>query len=99
VKPICVKCQRFYRCKKTGLYFIEGMPDSNDTPPGTRFDSEWKPYKLWSGDLWQCQGCGHEVISGVGRNPVLEHYEPGFAELLERVEQAQGAPTFKVNDC
>jgi len=54
----------------------------------------WKPYKLWSGDKWRCEGCGAEVISGVGFNPVAEHYQPDFAERA-----AQLGADFQVNDC
>ncbi len=26
MKPICVPCQRFFRCTKNGYYFLEMMP-------------------------------------------------------------------------
>jgi len=94
MKPICVLCQRFYRVKKNGVWFIEGMPRYNGAPSGTAEPDSWRPYKLWHGDLWECQGCGHETISGVGRNPVSIQHEPDFAEWLKRT-----LPLIQVNDC
>jgi hypothetical protein len=92
MKPICVPCQRFYRPKKNGFPFIEGMPIDNLTPPGTAAPHEWKPYKLWMGDKWACEGCGHELVVGVG--PIAEHYQPDFAERVERY-----GIELQVNDC
>jgi hypothetical protein len=62
--PICVPCQRFYRPEKNGYTFLEGMPIAN-APPGKEYAHAWKPYKLWRGDLWKCEGCGHLTIAGV----------------------------------
>lgn len=95
VKPICCACRRFYRPERTGLSFIEGMPQRSDTPPGLGArESEWVPYKLWSGDVWKCPGCGHELISGTGSIPIAVVHEDGFAEKVK----LHGA-TFQVNDC
>lgn len=84
MKPICVRCRRFYRMKKGGFYFIEGMPN----------DADWQDYKLWVGDLWHCLGCGNEIISGVGLQPLSERHHQDFEEVKERV----GA-TIRINDC
>jgi hypothetical protein len=94
LKPICVKCQRFYRMKKSGFSFMEGMPLDNSTPAGTENPDAWTPYKLWSGDLWECRGCGHQLISGVGSSPISEHYKPDFQEVVKRY-----IATYQVNDC
>lgn len=95
MKPICVKCQRFYRAKKNGFYFIEGMPTTDEALPGTEAPHHWTPYKIWTGDLWECLGCGHELVSGVGRAPVGEHYQPDFSERVARLNADQ----LQVNDC
>ena len=97
MKPICVKCQRFYRARKNGYYFIEGMPRAGvkRALPGTEAPEQWQPYKVWVGDLWACEGCGHELISGVGRGPVAEHYQTDFASTVERLTADQ----LQVNDC
>lgn len=92
MKPICVKCSRFYKPKKNGKWFIEGMPKSNHAPPGVGFPELWTPYKLWTGDLWECPECGNEIIVGVPQVPISEHYEPEFAELSKRAD-------YQVNDC
>ncbi len=95
MKPVCVKCQRFFRPKKNGVYFIEGMPVINEPAiAGTSHPEHWKPYKLWAGDEWECIGCGATIISGVGFNPVSEHYKPEFGRLKEQLNA-----TLQVNDC
>jgi hypothetical protein len=94
LKPICVPCQRFYRPKKNGFYFVEGMPLMNKAEPGKRDANLWGPYKLWCGDLWVCEGCGHEIVVGVGRNPLAEHYQPDFAAHVESFNAK-----LQVNDC
>jgi hypothetical protein len=94
MKPICVKCKRFYRAKKNGYYFIEAMPLENQAEPGTSDEASWTPYKLWSGDLWECQGCGHQLVSGVGSGPIAEHYQKGFPDAVQRY-----GPELQINDC
>lgn len=97
MKPICVKCQRFYRPKQNGVMFTEMMPigGAGINPPGTEAPEQWTPYKIWRGDLWHCLGCGHELISGVAYDPISEHYMPQFQETAE----ALGADKIKINDC
>lgn len=94
LNPICVKCHRFYRAKKNGFYFVEGMPIGNRAEPGIENDAKWENYKLWSGDLWECQGCGHLLIEGVGNQPIAEHYQPDFVKWV-----ASCKAYFRVNDC
>jgi hypothetical protein len=95
MKPICVPCRRFYRPTKSGYYFIEGMPSTSDALPGTAAPEQWRPYKLWCGDLWTCEGCGAQAVVGAGRGPVAEHYQPDFDEKCARL----GADQLQVNDC
>jgi hypothetical protein len=95
MKPICVPCGRFYRLKRSGYYFIEGMPKFRDAEPGHGQPSFWQPYKVWSGDLWHCPGCNHEIIHGTGRGPISEHYKPDFAQCVATLHADQ----FTVNDC
>lgn len=94
MKPICKPCQRFFRPEKNGFYFIEGMPIGDKVAPGTSQPDKWKPYKLWIGDLWKCQGCGTEIIVGVPAMHISEHYMTDFDERV----QAFGAK-YQVNDC
>jgi hypothetical protein len=95
MKPVCVCCQRFYRVKKNGYYFIEAMPLNAKAPPGVESPSSWVPYKLWSGDLWECEGCGSRIVNGVGQSPVAEHYHADFLDWV----QSLGADQLQVNDC
>lgn len=81
MKPICVACGRFYRVQRNGARFVEMMPADGirHAEAGVGHPEQWTPYKLWAGDLWRCEGCGHELISGVAREPIAEHYQPNFA--------------------
>jgi hypothetical protein len=72
MRPVCVPCGRIMVVKKNGFAFIETM----------RVAEEQHPYKLWVGDLMECQSCGAEVISGVGDNPIAEHYQSSFVSLV-----------------
>jgi hypothetical protein len=95
LKPICVKCRRFYRPLKNGLYFREGMAAGvQRADPGIENDAQWTDYKLWSGDLWRCLGCGSQIIVGVGLRPIAEHYQDGFKEAV-----AASNAVIRVNDC
>lgn len=101
MKPICVPCRRFFRMRKSGFYFVEGMPigegsgENGRVLPGTAEPGKWKPYKLWVGDRWECEGCGTIILSGFGAGPISEHYEKDFDQMVERT----GASQFQVNDC
>lgn len=95
LKPICVKCHRFFRPKKTGYYFIEGMPVGTDVKPGNAEPDKWIPYKIWCGDLWECQGCGATIISGSGIRSVRDQHHDDFKEMMISL----GARQFQVNDC
>lgn len=96
LKPICVPCQRFFRPKENGVYFLEGMPLGGliPSPPGTLAPERWKPYKLWSGDKWACPDCNAEIIVGVGVAPIAIQHEKDFAETVRKF----GA-IYQVNDC
>jgi len=94
MKPICVKCQRFYRIERNGTPFVENMPTSPAVPAGTERPDLWTAYKLWLGDLWKCEGCGSQIIVGTGADPVAEHFEPDFA-FMRNLHGAE----IQVNDC
>jgi hypothetical protein len=82
--------------KKGGFYFTEGMPKGGIRPePGITDPDAWKPYKIWSSDLWECQGCGAEILSGFGLSPISIQHMEGFEKERERI----GADQFQVNDC
>lgn len=97
-KPICVPCQRFFRPKKNGCYFIEAMPigtaDGHRVLPGKAEPENWKPYKLWCGDLHECQGCGAQIVVGHANSPISEHYMAGFEDEVKARKV-----TLTVNDC
>lgn len=95
MRPVCVPCQRFFRCIKTGFYFTEGMPKVSNAAPGTSEPEKWQPYKLWSGDKFECEGCGAVILSGFGQLPIRIQHQPDFVG----VAQSLGADKFQVNDC
>lgn len=94
MKPICTPCQRFFRPLKNGKPFIEGYPTHNEAEPGTVEPDSWRPYKLWMGDEWVCHGCGATIIVGCGSQPIAEHYQKDFTEIVEKFQ-----PKLQVNDC
>jgi len=96
LKPVCVPCQRFFRCIKTGFYFMEGMPKGPERPaPGTAQPERWRPYKLWSSDKFRCGSCGAEILSGFGRSPIAIQHGGDFHTLARQL----GADQYQVNDC
>lgn len=97
MKPVCVRCRRFFRMTKSGFYFIEGMPRPGEQRPaaGTSEPEKWQPYKVWVADKWECEGCGAMILSGFGSQPLAEHYQHGFAETVARTNADQ----LQVNDC
>jgi hypothetical protein len=94
LKPICVPCQRFFKPETTGFSFVEAKPIKNFALPGTADPAAWVPYKLWRGDLWKCQGCGSEIVVGVGNGPVSQDYLPTFNDDIVKHESK-----LQVNDC
>lgn len=99
MKIVCIKCKRFFKPLKNGVYTLEQMPMGRDTRPrpGTLDEHLWNPYKLWRADLLQCEGCENKVVSGFACQAMLEHFEPEFNEVLKEV---RGSPyLFTVNDC
>jgi hypothetical protein len=97
LKPICVQCCRFFRPAKNGFYFVEGMqkPGVVKAARGTAEPEKWTPCKLWSGDKWRCDGCGTEIVAGVGLSPIKERHHPDFQETIEAFNALQ----LQVNDC
>ena len=93
-KPVCVPCQRFFRPKKNGFSWVEGMPVGNNALPGSIEPEKWKPYKLWNSDLWECQGCGTQIVAGHGSQALSIQHEEDFAEQV-----ASHGATLQVNDC
>lgn len=96
VKPVCVPCQRFFRPKRNGQALLEGMPHGPGSgEPGTSSPESWLPYKLWIGDLWECPGCGAQIVVGIIGDRLAEHYETDFKKYLEMY----ASTLVKVNDC
>lgn len=103
MKPICIPCQRFFRCKKNDFPFIECMPITVANPAdmsapalesGAASEVLWTPYKLWNGDKWECEGCGAQIVVGVAQRPIAEHYQPEFQKYVDAIK-----PQLQVNDC
>jgi len=73
---VCVKCNRQMRPKKNGFEFVE-LARMNS------FDDDQSPYKVWSGDLWECQDCGQQIIHTDPRQqPISEHFKTDFDDHL-----------------
>ena len=69
---VCVPCGAFMRIEKNGVH-VEELTDSG------------LPYKLWEGDKYCCRSCGYEIVSGFGRGPLAEHFQPTYAKTRERL--------------
>src|ERR1051325_8431565 len=78
---VCPPCGRFYKTKRNGVSVEEGMPLGRRAPDGT-YPEGWQGYKLWSADLFECEGCGAQVVAGFAERPIAESYEPGYAESV-----------------
>jgi hypothetical protein len=45
------------------------------------------------GDLWECRGCGAEIIVGVGADAIAEHYQPDYSARARSFQ-----PVVRVDD-
>lgn len=76
---VCVQCNRQMRPKKNGFEFLEMARMGGQS-------AEQAPYKLWMGDLWECQDCGNQIVyTDARQSPIAEHFQPGFAKRCEEV--------------
>lgn len=82
---VCLKCRLFYRIKKNGVVIEEGMPDGS---------GDSAPYKLWMADLYECTGCGSQLVTGFGQVPLAEHYQDRYARVREH-----NPPLAHIADC
>lgn len=69
--PICVPCERETIIEKNGVVVCIHAP--------------FGPYQLYRADLWLCPTCDNPFLK-FANQPFAEHFQPGFAEELEKVE-------------
>ena len=43
------------------------------------------PYKLWDADMFECPHCGATIVTGFGREPLAEHWQPTYAAQRDRL--------------
>ena len=67
-KIVCENCE------------VELKPECNNTTVVET--ASFGPYKVWLADTWKCPGCGIQVVTGFGREPIKEHFMDGFDEWL-----------------
>jgi hypothetical protein len=94
LKPICVSCGTFFKPVKSGIRVLEQMPKIPQAVPGIVAADDWRPYKIWQADLYECRSCGSQVVSGYGLNPIAIQHMPDFKKMLE-----EHPPDVTVNDC
>jgi hypothetical protein len=82
--PICIQCGLFFRVQKNGITWEERIRVSDD---------EWRPYKLWQADLWECRGCGTQILTGHGQKPIAEYFENNYYDIRDRF-----VPMLRVDD-
>lgn len=61
-------CGRFMHVKRNSVTVEELREDG-------------APYQLWDADLYACDACGVEVISGFGMLPLAEDWQPTYAHV------------------
>lgn len=66
---VCAKCNRQMRPVTNGVTFIE-------------LDSTGEPYKLYMGDLVECQDCGARMIVGVPLQPLAYAHHSNWNEVV-----------------
>jgi hypothetical protein len=71
-KMVCVSCEVELKPKENGVLVIE--------------EASFGPYKIWYADVWKCPKCQTETVAGFGHDPLMEHYEEGFADFLEKAK-------------
>jgi hypothetical protein len=80
-KPVCVRCQRFFRPYRNGAYVLENKPkEGRQQPKGTEAPQMWEPYKVWMCDTWVCNGCGEVIAVGFAQKPTWEDYKGPLPE-------------------
>lgn len=73
-RPICVPCAREMTCAKNG--YMVHMKTSAE-----------QPYQIWSGDMYECGGCGHQCVVRFAATAVVEHFdEERFNKFLADVD-------------
>jgi hypothetical protein len=65
-------CGRFYQVERNSITVEE-------------LDELGRPYKLWDADLWRCPSCGTTLVTGFGRQPIAEHWQPTYREQRARL--------------
>jgi hypothetical protein len=60
-------CGRFMQVKQNSVTVEELREDGS-------------PYKLWDADLYACVECGVEIITGFGRSPLAESWQPSYQD-------------------
>lgn len=67
-RPVCAACQLEMRPERIGV----GLLDM----------AAFGPYHLWDADLYECPGCGHQIVAGFGDNPISRHFEDDFTRMM-----------------
>ena len=79
MRPICATCRLFYKPRLNGYIFCEMVPET------FKGKTTYKPYRIWSGDLWECTRCKNQLISGFGKEPISEHFDEDFQDRMNDV--------------
>ena len=79
---LCTKCSVKFKPCRSGVSVVEMF----GRPP--------QPYKIWDADLWQCPGCGTQIVAGFA-SAATEHYEQNFPDMLTRVQEKGYHPDYE----
>jgi hypothetical protein len=92
-KAVCPTCNLFFRPKRIGTWIEEGKPHGEPV-----IEDGWSSYKLWPGDLYECPGCGVQIIIGFQAQPAREHYMIDYQALRQQLIDGGKLEHF-IKDC
>jgi hypothetical protein len=63
------------------------------------FFKDYQAAAIWSGDMYECEGCKVQVVVGVGREPVELTGEPTFERVASHsgFELRRGNPSWRLS--
>lgn len=82
MRPVCAACMVEMHPKKNGV--------------AVAYQANGCTYGVYLADLWTCDGCGHEIVTGFGNRPVAEvglGHETGITDAARWAEDGKTVVT------
>ncbi len=68
-RPVCPKCECELHPQENGVGVLDMAGD--------------REYEVYDADLWQCPGCGLQVVGGFGNRAISAHYMETFQKVIQ----------------